>query len=198
MKTLLIFLRWIQATAYKTRMIKSAVVISIWIVALHSKQAPAQLLLHNFNAKSEHRHSDVWSGVFKSLDGNVHDASRYFKSKTIEGYVEGTFEYTITNHLSIVLPFEVDLGYDSDLYKAKPSLALGLGFAVADDTWAITTSVDRAFAFGGDIVETPCVDSFERDFHCGTGIPWSDYEVLKPKTHYSPDNFFKATFVRRF
>lgn len=198
MKTWLIFLRWIRATVCKKKMIKIVAVSSIWIVALHSKQASAQLLLHNFNAKSEHRHSVAWSGVFKSLDGNVHDASRYFKSKRIEGYVEGTFEYTLTNQLSIVLPFEVDLGYHSVLYKAEPSLALGLGFAVAGETWAITTSIDRAFSFGGNIVETPCVDSLEREFHCGTGIPWSDYEVLKPKTHYSPDNFFKATFVRRF
>ena len=29
---------------------------------------------------------------------------------------------------------------------------------------------------GGSVQENACIDTLKREFHCGTGLPWSDYE----------------------
>jgi hypothetical protein len=34
-----------------------------------------------------------------------------------------------------------------------------------------------ALQAGGKVTERPCYDGFERQFHCGTGLPWTDAQA---------------------
>ena len=36
--------------------------------------------------------------------------------------------------------------------------------------------LQNAIFIGGSVQEKACIDILKREFHCGTGLPWSDYE----------------------
>ena len=75
-----------------------------------------------------------------------------------------------------LLPVSLDGGYQAKLYQAEPLLSLGLGAIVKTSSNSlITLRINDAFKVGGDIKEQPCYDSFRRQYHCGSGLAWTDY-----------------------
>jgi hypothetical protein len=70
--------------------------------------------------------------------------------------------YVHTGYHSPLLQMDPELVYSADVvYVVSPRLSFSLG-------------LESLFSLGGNIEETPCVDSFDREYHCGTGLPWSD------------------------
>ena len=68
----------------------------------------------------------------------------------------------------------------SNALTAEPTL--GFGYIT---TFKINTNVflklelNNFLSIGGRIRERRCIDDFLREYHCGTVIPWTDYEPQK-------------------
>jgi hypothetical protein len=49
---------------------------------------------------------------------------------------------------------------------------------------------------GGKVHERPCRDGFDRAFHCGSGLPWTDAQVFLQNKQIHPNG--KITLHWRF
>lgn len=125
--------------------------------------------------QDSHRTSYVWSGRFNAINGDPYDMAHFYRAKRPQFNVQAAIKLRETPRLRLSLPVQMDNGYAADLYRARPYLGLGL---VAQ--WAATERLVLGFhlhdalQIGGTVRESPCHDGFRRQFHCGTGLPWSD------------------------
>ena len=152
------------------------------------------LYLLSLEASSSHMASSVWTGRFSAIDGRQIDASEHYKAKNFMFSANGTAAFDLTPASSIILPFVVDAGYQSDLYKAQPLMSLGIGYVAVAKQWQFSLLATDLLAWGGTVTESPCVDSFVREFHCGTGLPWVDYRVNQPTRNSSVKLALKYAF----
>lgn len=166
------------------RKMKTAVLILFLILAPFSK-AYSEVSLYNISGGSTHRLSSVYSGYFTALDGSQHDASSFYKSKRFEFFTSGLASCGVNENLNILIPFAFDAGYQSDLFVSQPSFILGFGAIYTSRRWDVSGVFQNLLSIGGKVTEKSCVDSLDRDFHCGTGIPWSDYQTVQPDTPVS-------------
>lgn len=116
----------------------------------------------------------VWSGRFTAPNGERFDASDYYAPQGPTFHLRAAPVFDLGESVSLFLPLEYDHGYRSDLLTATPRLSLGLGLRWKDDRTEVALQFGGLAQLGGRIEERPCVDDFQREFHCGLGIPWSD------------------------
>lgn len=177
-KILLFYLKW-RMTLF-AQILKTISVINLSIqlstLALISNYAYSEeIRLIQLSGGSYNSGYSVWSGHFTAIDGSQWDASEYYEPKNLLFSLEGTLALDINNQSAFILPFLVDAGYESDLYVKSPSIILGGGYVYSNGRLTISSVVTSLLAIGGNVSESPCVDSLSREFHCGSGLPWSDY-----------------------
>lgn len=172
------------------------VVISVGslIVSLSFNYTQAEVSVIGFKADSKHKTSTPWDGRFFSLDGNYFDVSNFYASRKLEFSASGTAVIDFTKKIDFLVPFAADVGYDSSLYQTTPSLSAGLGFVYANENYAVALSASNLVSFGGKVRERACSDEFNRKFHCGLGIAWTDYTVVQPSIEES----YRLAFSMRF
>ncbi len=125
--------------------------------------------------ENNHRTSYVWNGHFAALNGDIYDMRDFYRSKRPEINARIGVLAHESARLKVHLPIHFDNGYQADLYEAQPYLGLGVITQwAATDTLVLGFHLHDALQIGGKVRETPCHDSFRRDFHCGTGLPWTD------------------------
>ncbi len=131
---------------------------------------------------SEYRQSNVWSGHFIAANGIKFDVSNLYKSTKPQLNISGQFVFYLPKrNTNFVLPINYDNGYASPLYSAQRRLDIGLWVIHSPyEKLALRLGIANLLTFGGTIREKPCVDQFVRGFHCGTGLPWIDYQ---PSAH---------------
>jgi hypothetical protein len=156
------------------------VVLILFLILVPYSKAYSEVSLYNLSGGSLHRLSSVYSGYFTAIDGSQHDASSFYKSKRFEFFTSGLASYDVNENLNILIPFALDAGYQSDLFVSQPSFVLGFGAIYSTHRWDVSGIFQNLFLIGGRVTEKSCVDSLDRDFHCGTGIPWSDYQTVQP------------------
>lgn len=154
---------------------------AILIAILFYNPAQAEPMGWDFqlkNGSAEYSQSNVWRGQFIAPNGLKFDTSKLYQSDRPEFNLSA--QLLILNpkqNTNFIVPIRFDNGYKSPLYSAQRRLDIGF--------WAVHFPNEKlmlAFGFsnilttGGKINENPCVDSFSREFHCGTGLPWMDYK----------------------
>jgi hypothetical protein len=130
------------------------------------------------NASAEYSQSNVWRGHFIAPNGVKFDVSHLYQSDRLEfNLLAQLLVLNPKPNTNFILPIRFDNGYKSPLYSAHRRLDVGF--------WAVHSHNEKlmlAFGFsniltiGGKIQENPCLDSFLREFHCGSGVPWVDYK----------------------
>ena len=138
------------------------------------KPASADIILLPISGSSSHQFSSPYSGKFQAINGEIFDVSRYYASSSTELNLNGFVMWDMDDRLVFTVPWSFDLGYKSDLFEADPVLQLGVSVKVLSENQSFSFGVINLLTIGGNITETPCVDSLFRDFHCGTGLPWVD------------------------
>lgn len=118
--------------------------------------------------------SEVWQGRFVALNGEAFDVSEFYAPKYQGFFLDGILTYRLAEHGEFVIPFLFDAGYRSALFVAEPLLSLGFGYTRSLENFGFYVGSRHALKIGGAIKEKPCVDDFNREFHCGTGMPWVD------------------------
>ena len=156
--------------------------------------ARADIKLMQLSADQNHRMSEVWDGQFRALDGSRFDTSAFYESRKTTFSAAGVFAYTITPQLIAVMPFSADAGYQSQLYQAAPGLELGLGVSWSEASWSVGLVGRSLTRVGGRVTEQACKDRFNRQFHCGTGLPWTDYQIRQPTLNRSATLSFQLRF----
>jgi hypothetical protein len=138
------------------------------------------LYLLSLEGSSHHRSSSVWTGKFVAADGRQFDTSNLYQAQNLLLSAKGVAAIDVNQDSSIILPFTLDAGYHSELYTSKPLVSFGIGYAATAERWQFSLIATDLLVLGGEVAETPCVDAFVREFHCGTGLPWVDYRLVQP------------------
>ena len=153
--------------------------VIIGLICLAPLHAVAWEIL-SLTAASEHQGSDVWSGKFTGLNGRTYDASSFYRANNQPFSAKTVLTRRQNRSVTWLLPIAADAGYQARLYQARPLLSLGGGAAVRLARHSMVSfRVDNLLQFGGHVSEQPCYDSYRRQFHCGTGAAWLDYQNSK-------------------
>lgn len=166
----------------------------------------------SLSAKSEHVGSRVWSGNFTALNQRNYDAARFYEptnqlfsakmifAKAANRTANQRATRRVTRRVTWLLPIALDAGYRAQLYQAAPLFSLGIGaaFALPEHTM-VSIRAENMLRLGGGVSEQACYDGFRRQFHCGTGLAWTDY------TRHGEDRrdaialpAIKIKFIKRF
>lgn len=130
----------------------------------------------SLTASSEHNGSDVWSGKFTGLNGRSYDASAFYRPSNQPFSAKTVLAQSGKGAVTWLLPLAADAGYEARLYHADPLLSLGGGAAVQLARHSMVSfRIDNIVRLGGRVSEQPCYDGFRRQYHCGTGLAWTDY-----------------------
>ena len=127
-----------------------------------------------------HKITTPYSGLFVAPNNELHDMSKFYENSglLLHGQFVASKRFNKTG--TFYIPVFFDVGYNSILYKAEPFISMGVLFQTnLSDTTSIIVEARNVAQVGGYISERPCIDEFDRDFHCGTGRPWGDRPQLK-------------------
>lgn len=126
-------------------------------------------------AQDRHTTSYVWSGRFSALNGDQYDVTHFYVSKRPQFNMRTAYTFKETDRLRLSVPLHYDNGYKAALYEAAPFIGGGLiGQWRYRKNLILGMQLHDVLQLGGKLRERPCHDGFERAFHCGTGLPWSD------------------------
>ena len=140
--------------------------------------------LLGISGDSDFRKLRVWSGRFTDFSGKSWDTANLYQSDRPHFNVTATVLHRLSDRFYVAHGIRLDNGYRSSLFEMTPEVNYNPTFAYVHSK--ATTFSLKLFGFlryGGDVKEKPCVDDFDREFHCGTGLPWSDSHGvhLKPR-----------------
>lgn len=117
--------------------------------------------------------------VATSYDGKERNVARFYKAERPTFNIEGGILFDTDTLVHIAY----DNGYDSQKYDQSRTATVHVtqGFTITDD---LSLKVTVGHKFGGDIRESSCTDSYNRQYYCGNLTAWSDY-TPKTKQDYS-------------
>lgn len=145
----------------------------VWFAAVSANQYP--IIIYPTSGSSNHYYGLPYSGYFTAVNGTDFNASEYYQSRKKEFHLSGIAAFFLNEDWSIKLDWTIDSGYYSDLYQVDPSFLSKISLIKSSADTKVEFSISNAFRLGGNVTEKACVDTLKRDFHCGTGLPWSDY-----------------------
>lgn len=167
---------------------------------LSAPLAISDLSLVHLAVSPRHGASPRWEGRFTGLNGKAYNATRFYDNEAPEFSATAMWARPMSERVSLLVPLSFDAGYDADLLRTTPLAGLGIGAAIAlDADTMMSVRFDNVLTVGGRSEERPCYDAFQRRFHCGTGMAWTDY-IAAP--HDYADSFsatgFQARLTRHF
>ena len=125
---------------------------------------------------SSHFYKVPYTGHFTAVNGSYFNASRYYKSQRTELHISGFTAVFLNETWTLKFDWTFDQGFYSDLYQFEPSLKSNITFIKSLENSKMELGLQNAIFIGGSVQEKACIDILKREFHCGTGLPWSDYE----------------------
>lgn len=129
---------------------------------------------------SSHFYKVPYTGHFTAVNGSYFDASQYYKSQRTELHISGFTAVFLNETWTLKFDWTFDQGFYSDLYQVGTSLNSNVTFIKSLENAKIELGLQNAILMGGSVKENACIDTLKREFHCGTGLPWSDYEGYEP------------------
>ncbi len=147
---------------------------AILIASSTAAISESSLVLEKLDGSANYVQSEVWHGRFTALNGQAFDVSEFYEPEYPNFHLEGILSYPIANRGDVIIPFLFDAGYKSALFVAGPLLSLGIGYTRNFGNFGFYFGSHHVLKIGGKISEKPCIDKFNREFHCGTGLAWVD------------------------
>ena len=167
------------------------------IIILSFKSYALDINLIDINADNVYRGVKPWSGEFTDYSGAKWNVSNFYSSKSENFYIDTKFQIKSNGNYLGVLDFSFDNKYESDLFTVSAKFTIGLSnyFEIRDN---FVLNFYTKTVFGGSINEKPCFDSFRREFHCGTGLAWTDYSSSEIKTNIEYNNVIGFFITKYF
>mgnify|MGYP001193406726 CR=1 FL=1 len=163
-------------------------IIAVIILSIsfnYQSVANHNIKLLEINGSNNYSMSNVWEGNFTAANGKNFYLGKYYQSLNSELSINGKLLIDLREDYFLILPFAYDNGYKSDLFRASPIISTGFSVYKRYQNLMVGFGFDNLFLEGGDIIEFPCIDMYNREFHCGTGVPWVDYEKIKINANFS-------------
>ena len=159
-----------------------AVFVPLLVVLKSASASEFEFAARLTSGNSDYTQSVVWTGSFVAPNGKLFDVSHLYKSERQTFNLSGYFLFGKSRSKTIFLiPFKYDNGFSAPLYSAKKRLDIGVILNRRINTRvSMNFGVFDLYSLGGKITENPCLDMFNREFHCGSGLPWVDY---RPQAH---------------
>lgn len=165
----------------KTKNTMRAMLILLLLLPAFAAQAGNETLqdllarIDYLQVEDTHRTSYVWSGRFNAINGDTYNVTQFYRSKAPQFNLTMAIRLHQSARWRVALPVQMDNGYRADLYRARPYLGLGLVAQWAkSERLVLGFHLHDALKLGGEVREYACYDGFRRQFHCGTGLPWTD------------------------
>ena len=141
--------------------------------------------LIEFNAVYDYQRIEPWSGGFKDYNGKEWNVKEFYKNDQISFAIKP--EFLLIHNPNNFTEFSVyaDNGYQSDLFtvQSKINIEQTTYFKITKNSYL---GINTYFEFFGGVKEKPCFDDFRREYHCGTGLAWSDsFPFHKKDTNHS-------------
>jgi hypothetical protein len=163
-------------------------------VALEFKKTDFQLL--SLTGTSDFSKVKVWSGMFSDYSGRKWDTSSLYQSDDPHINLKASVLQRLTDRVLLVHGFTFDTGYRSALYEMTPEIGYHPSVIfMPDRNTTLSIHLSGFFKYGGRSTERPCVDDFDREFHCGTGLPWVDSKNFHIKAVRNTALSLSARFV---
>ena len=163
------------------------------LLVTNSVYGSSIIQFNNSQGTNSYSQSMIWSGNFIAPNGKKFQLGDFYKSKNIELNLKTNLVYKLNSSL-IVIPIKFDNGYKSDLLNVSPIYSMGLIISKKIKNFNILVGVDNLIKLGGKINEQPCFDKFKREFHCGTGKPWTDYQGKSINNFYQDKLIFRMIY----
>ena len=161
-------------------------VLKYFVFAFFGLTAEAQQTITLSELKLQDDYLGIDSdGYSRDFSGNLWNTSHLYASQEPEfsgGIAINYFDGTYIHKLS----YNFDFGKKSLALNAEPVLSFGYGraFQINKKT-SFKWEVRNLIQVGGKVWERSCIDEFQRVYHCGTALPWSDaVENLKQKNSF--------------
>ena len=114
-----------------------------------------------------------------SYDGEQRDISKFYEPENELYHVSG-YAYLESDTL---IEFGYDNGHSAQKYQRDPTLSVHVTQHIPLND-KLSLNVTAGTRFGGNVSETPCYDSFDREYYCGNLTAWSDYERDENESYY--------------
>ena len=154
--------------------------------------------LVKIEASGDFERVDVWSGKFMDLSGKVWDTSEYYSQEN-ESYSSSFYISHDFNRFKFTSKIFLDSGYDSALIDVDPLyyISLSAKYQLGENE-KIKVVIDPIIKMGGGVTERACYDDFNRAFHCGTGMAWSDVQSGGFLKKYEQDQTININYSINF
>lgn len=116
----------------------------------------------------------IWSGVFKDLSGSEWNVSQYYENQQETINTNLYFRHNF-DRFTFFTKLHYNNGYESVLQDVDQQFFLSISthYQIKSNL-SVNLLIDPIIQFGGSMYEYSCKDNFSREYHCGTGLPWSD------------------------
>jgi len=160
-------------------------VICILISLYPINASSVEFSLIEFNAVYDYQRIEPWRGIFKDYTGKEWNVQEFYKNDQLSFAIKPEFLLIYNSNNFTEFSVYADNGYKSDLFRVQPKINIDQTtyFKITKNSFL---GINTYFEFFGGVKESPCYDDFRREYHCGTGLAWSDsYPYHKNDTHYS-------------
>ena len=106
-----------------------------------------------------------------------YDMSEFYKKKSNRTKIISNF---LLNSPNTVYSFGYDSGIAAEKINIEKSFFLGI-VHVIEVYKKSYFSISSGSWFGGRVVESPCYDSYDREYWCQNLMAWKDYKPVYPK-----------------
>lgn len=146
---------------------------------------------------SERYEKATWSGQFADLAGAAWNLSEFYEAKnttwTAKAEWLGSMNYF--GDWWWVHRVSLDSGVKTRAQSISPHFKYGMGVMRLGNRSGYVLILDGMLQTGAKNREAICVDGFSREYHCGSGLPWSMY---RPKAHLREAVSVELRYVRSF
>ncbi len=160
-------------------------VIYILISFYPFNSSSIEFSLIEFNAVYDYQRIEPWSGVFKDYTGKEWNLEEFYKNDQLSFTIKPEFLLTYNSNNFTEFSVYADNGFKSDLFIVQPKIIFDQTsyFKITENSFL---GINTIFDLFGGVIESPCYDDFRREYHCGTGLAWSDsYPYHKKENNYS-------------
>ena len=170
------------------------IIILIFLILIYSSAfGNAKFQLIDTYGSNSYSQSQLWSGNFIAPNGQKFLFGNFYKSKNIQLNLKTKLLFEFNENF-LIIPLSFGNGYKSDLFNTTQMYSIGLIIGKKFNHFNFLLGIDNALVKGGKIKEKPCVDKFNREFHCRTGLPWTDYKNDNIYNFYQDEIFFKVHY----
>lgn len=170
---------------------------SVCLFFLFASEAIAYDLSLNKLFLTDKYFKSTWNGHFQDFSGSSWNLSSFYEAKNITWTFKSEFIQPIGYFGDTFLLHRIglDSGIKTPAQSISPHFKYGLGFLHVRHKSGLMFVVDGLIQSGAKNSESVCVDQFDREYHCGTALPWSMYNK---KDNYKDGLSFKLQYIRRF